>query len=61
MIEPSLYEDNPETENNRAIEWLLQSEDPSVRYFTLTEVLDKSGESAEVAKNSEAHPSRTKG
>jgi len=56
LIESSLFEDDPETENNRAIEWLLQSEDPSVRYFTLIDVLDKSGESAEVAKTRKLIP-----
>src|SRR6267378_3417651 len=31
-----------------AINWLLQSEDPSIRYLTLTELLDKPEHSTEV-------------
>ena len=34
--------------NDPAIEWLLQSSDPSVRYFTQTELLDASPRSREV-------------
>ena len=48
MIELPLDEDNPNNGNSRAIEWLLQSRDPSVRYFTLTELLNKPEESPEV-------------
>jgi len=57
LIEPSLFEDNPETENNRAIEWLLQSEDPSVRYFTLTNLLSKPEKSPDVEKTRRLIPS----
>jgi len=57
LIEPSLFEDNPETENNRAIEWLLQSEDPSVRYFTLTDLLTKPEKSLDVEKTRRLIPS----
>jgi len=31
-----------------AVEWLLRSEDPSVRYFTLTDILEQSARSAPV-------------
>jgi hypothetical protein len=34
--------------SNPAISWLLQSDDPSIRYLTLTEVLDKPQDSLEV-------------
>jgi hypothetical protein len=57
LIEPSPFEDNPETENNRAIEWLLQSEDPSVRYFTLTDLLNKPEKSPDVEKTRRLIPS----
>ena len=36
--------------DSSAVEWLLQSEDPSVRYFTLTDILDKPKDSPEVEK-----------
>src|SRR2546425_837078 len=34
--------------NDPAVNWLLQSDDPSIRYLTLTEVLGKSQDSPEV-------------
>lgn len=34
--------------NDPAIQWLLESEDPSVRYFTLTELLDQPSDTPEV-------------
>src|SRR5438309_7828898 len=34
--------------NDPAVNWLLQSDDPSIRYLTLTEVLGKSEDSPEV-------------
>ncbi len=34
--------------NDSAVSWLLSSEDPSIRYFTLTEVLDEPEDSTEV-------------
>src|SRR5512143_4185067 len=36
--------------NDDAIEWLLQSRDPSVRYWTLTDLLGKSSRSAPVKR-----------
>lgn len=36
--------------NDDAIEWLLESEDPSVRYWTLTDLLGKSPQSAPVKR-----------
>ena len=36
--------------DSSAVEWLLQSGDPSVRYFTLTDILEKSKDSPEVEK-----------
>jgi hypothetical protein len=57
LIESSLFEDNPETENNRAIEWPLRSEDPSVRYFTLTDLLNKLEKSPDVEKTWRLIPS----
>src|SRR5882672_5475074 len=34
--------------NDPAVKWLLQSDDPSIRYLTLTEVLGKSQHSSDV-------------
>lgn len=42
--------------DNLAIEWLLKSEDPTVRYFTLTELLDKSERSPDVEKTQRLIP-----
>lgn len=39
-----------ETSADPAVEWLLQSADPSIRYLTLTEVLDHSSGSPEVQR-----------
>ena len=39
-----------------AVEWLLKSEDPSVRYFTLTELLDKPEKSPDVEKTQSLIP-----
>ena len=36
--------------NDPAVNWLLHSEDPSIRYFALTELLDEQEESQEVKK-----------
>lgn len=50
MLEPAARERNTRDTDNSAVEWLLQSEDPSVRYFTLTDILDKPKDSPEVEK-----------
>jgi len=34
--------------NNETIEWLLEDDNPSVKYFTLVEILEKSKDSSEV-------------
>ena len=43
--------------NDSAVQWLLQSKDPSIRYFTLTEILDKSKDSLEAEKARRLIPS----
>ena len=48
MIEASLTHKNLEDTNNQTVEWLLRSEDPSVRYFALTDILNPSDKSADV-------------
>jgi len=34
--------------DNSAVNWLLESDDPSIRYLTLTEILDRPSNSKEV-------------
>src|SRR2546425_1414932 len=38
----------PMVPEDPAVNWLLESEDPSVRYLTLTEILDRPSDSKEV-------------
>ena len=35
--------------NEDPVDWLLEAENPSVRYFTLTELLDRPEDDSEVA------------
>ena len=39
-----------EDNDNSVVEWLLNSEDPSIRYLTLVDILDKPEDSSEVEK-----------
>ncbi len=57
MIEPSLSEQDLEDANGLAVDWLLRSEDPSLRYFTFTDLLDKPEQSLEVEKTRRLIPS----
>ena len=50
MLEPAAYEHVTKNASDSVIEWLLQSKDPSIRYFTLTDILGKSKASPEVEK-----------
>ena len=50
MLELAARERITKDADSSAVEWLLQSEDPSVRYFTLTDILDKQKDSPEVEK-----------
>ncbi len=44
MLGPRAMSEDP------AVKWLLESEDPSVRYFTLTDILETPGDSPEVER-----------
>src|SRR3989442_7205775 len=50
MLEPAAHERITKDTDNSAVEWLLKSGDPSIRYFTLIDVLDKPEDSQEVEK-----------
>jgi hypothetical protein len=57
LIEPSLNERDLKDANSLAVEWLLRSEDPSIRYFTFTDILDKPEQSLKVEKTRGLIPS----
>ena len=57
MSEPVARERISKNAHDSAVKWLLQSKDPSIRYFTLTEILDKPKDSLEVEKNWRLIPS----
>src|SRR5438270_9864542 len=50
LLEPAAYEHITKNISDSVVEWLLQSKDPSIRYFTLTDILGKSKASPEVEK-----------
>ncbi len=50
MLEPAAYEHITKNASDSVVELLLQSKDPSIRYFTLTDILDKPKNSPEVEK-----------
>jgi hypothetical protein len=49
-LEPAPHEPLAEKVESTSVKWLLQSPDPSVRYFTLTDILDAPENSPEVEK-----------
>ena len=55
-MEPAGQERMTNNTDNPAIAWLLKSEDPSVRYFTLTGLLDKPEKSPDVEKTQSLIP-----
>lgn len=57
MLEPAAHQNITNGTNDSAVQWLLQSEDPSIRYFTLTEILNKSKDSIEVENTRRLIPS----
>jgi len=50
LLESAAHERITKDTDNSAVEWLLKSGDPSIRYFTLIDVLDKPEDSPEVEK-----------
>jgi len=50
LLEPAAHEHISKDTDDSAIEWLLQFEDPTVRYFTLTDILNKPKDSLDVEK-----------
>src|SRR6266699_6760200 len=50
LLEPAAYEHITKNASDSVVEWLLRSKDPSIRYFTLTDILGKSKASPEVEK-----------
>ncbi|HVH15267.1 MAG TPA: hypothetical protein VNA15_06075 [Candidatus Angelobacter sp.] len=50
MLGPAAHQQITKGANDSAVKWLLQSGDPSIRYFTLTDILNKSKDSLEVEK-----------
>ena len=59
-MEPAAYGHVTRDADNSAVEWLLKSQDPSVRYFTLTDILDKPKDSPEAEKTRRLIPSGPK-
>ena len=59
-MEPAAQEYFTKDADNSAVDWLLQSPDPSVRYFTLADILDKPKDSPEVEKTLRLIPSGPK-
>lgn len=57
LLEPTAHEQITKETNDSGVQWLLQSKDPSIRYFTLTEILNKSKDSLEVEKARRLIPS----
>jgi len=49
-LEPAAHDHISKDTDDSAIEWLLQSEDPTIRYFTLTDILNKPKDSLDVEK-----------
>ncbi len=60
MLESVAHERVTKDAEDSAVEWLLQSKDPSIRYFTLTDILDKPKNSPEVEKTWKLIPSGPK-
>ena len=50
MLEQPAHERITKDADNLAVEWLLKSEDPSIRYFTLINILGKPEDSPEVER-----------
>ena len=55
-MEQATYEPTKEETGDSAVEWLLKSEDPSVQYLTLTDILDVPRDSAEVEETRKRIP-----
>ena len=50
LLEPAVNEPIARNADDSSVGWLLQSKDPSIRYFTLTEILDKPKNSPDVER-----------
>jgi len=57
LLEQTAHERITTGTDDSAVGWLLQSEDPSIRYFTLTDILEKPKDSPEVEKTWRLIPS----